>query len=773
MQVSCSSCGAKYEFDASAIPAAGYDAQCTTCNAIFFVSPDADGPPSAPPPTVGLKLSEQVAVSCNHCGAVYQFAAADIPQEGYDAQCTQCQGVFFVSVAGAAKVQPSASPEKVAPSFEQSLAGTSEAAAPTPPGATPAADTQTLAPPADGLDAASGPGNFSTPHDIPTVSDDDYASMSQVIAMERLEAKKRESTAQSSSAAPAPQAPRVESAPLAPETPASSPEGFVSGEGAAVLPESSPVAEEKLAPKVPEDAGSPELNPIPSWGVTAPEMAALSGEPEALAAPDAAMAASTPVPPSAAETGVGPLPAGFVGSPAATTSEPLSLESFSLSNAPDASEPPPPPEPHADEPAANEAHSGFGDDHQAPSHEDTSADLHMPTKAKSSKFVIAASIAVLALGGAAFGLWRTGMLAGQAKDAGEEVAAAAAAVADKAETVGSDAVAKAKEPDPAPAAPAVSSKARVAFERGMHSLLDDTIAGYTTAQEAFREALKIEPTMVDAHAGIALQALLGGEDYLALGHAEWAEAKRLEGIAAAYQAKLLGPVPRGRHGKELERERLRMAEAVQQVAQVREKAILHLQIGEDTLQNGAMMLLRGSMLPNQTPLMRTSVALWLASDPYLANPGESTTTFNAARAQFTEAARWLAAPGEEGTQGALPAGADAKDPWARTWLSLAKARILAAKPTTAVQMQPFLETAITREPHFMRGRWEIARALEQAGHKEPAHKAAENLLTVMPTHEKAKALLESLKASDAPAVHATDKPAPKVRGRGHRSKRGR
>src|ERR1700733_8129738 len=88
MQVSCGSCGAKYEFEASVIPAAGYDAQCTHCSAIFFVSPEA---PAA---------DRQVSGSCSHCGAIYQFAAADIPEGGYDAQCTQCQGVFFVSAEG-------------------------------------------------------------------------------------------------------------------------------------------------------------------------------------------------------------------------------------------------------------------------------------------------------------------------------------------------------------------------------------------------------------------------------------------------------------------------------------------------------------------------------------------------------------------------------------------------------------------------------------------------------------------------------------------------
>ena len=42
MQVSCSKCSAKYVFDVSAIPKEGYNAQCTECGNVFFVSPADD-----------------------------------------------------------------------------------------------------------------------------------------------------------------------------------------------------------------------------------------------------------------------------------------------------------------------------------------------------------------------------------------------------------------------------------------------------------------------------------------------------------------------------------------------------------------------------------------------------------------------------------------------------------------------------------------------------------------------------------------------------------
>jgi hypothetical protein len=97
MQVACSRCGVQYEFEASAIPAQGYNAQCTHCGNVFFVEPVAPAQPSL------------VSVSCKHCGAVYQFEAAAIPAEGYDAQCTQCQGIFFVGLKPGAT--PTGAPE--------------------------------------------------------------------------------------------------------------------------------------------------------------------------------------------------------------------------------------------------------------------------------------------------------------------------------------------------------------------------------------------------------------------------------------------------------------------------------------------------------------------------------------------------------------------------------------------------------------------------------------------------------------------------------------
>jgi len=47
MQVVCDKCSARYEFEAADIPAEGYDAQCTSCGHIFFVSPEGDAPSRA------------------------------------------------------------------------------------------------------------------------------------------------------------------------------------------------------------------------------------------------------------------------------------------------------------------------------------------------------------------------------------------------------------------------------------------------------------------------------------------------------------------------------------------------------------------------------------------------------------------------------------------------------------------------------------------------------------------------------------------------------
>lgn len=91
MRVSCPDCGAEYQFDSSAIPAKGYDAQCTNCSSVFFVEPEPTGQQPIPDP------NRIVTVGCPNCDSQYQFPAKDIPAGGYDAQCTQCNEVFFVS----------------------------------------------------------------------------------------------------------------------------------------------------------------------------------------------------------------------------------------------------------------------------------------------------------------------------------------------------------------------------------------------------------------------------------------------------------------------------------------------------------------------------------------------------------------------------------------------------------------------------------------------------------------------------------------------------
>ncbi len=96
MQVACNHCGAQYQFDPRAIPADGYDAQCTHCGKAFFVAPEAAEP--------------EVSVACSRCGVVYRFPRAVIPAQGYDAECTQCHNVFFVRSPDPVSTPPLQSP---------------------------------------------------------------------------------------------------------------------------------------------------------------------------------------------------------------------------------------------------------------------------------------------------------------------------------------------------------------------------------------------------------------------------------------------------------------------------------------------------------------------------------------------------------------------------------------------------------------------------------------------------------------------------------------
>lgn len=98
MQASCPDCGEEYEFEVSSIPADGYDAQCSSCGSILFIKPKPDGTTTVDkvPGRESTVPADEVSVTCPQCAAVYQFAKVEIPEGGYDAQCTQCEGVFSV-----------------------------------------------------------------------------------------------------------------------------------------------------------------------------------------------------------------------------------------------------------------------------------------------------------------------------------------------------------------------------------------------------------------------------------------------------------------------------------------------------------------------------------------------------------------------------------------------------------------------------------------------------------------------------------------------------
>lgn len=59
MQIACSHCGAKYVFDAALIPAEGYDARCTSCQAVFFVVREGPEPQSSGEPAAGVPAAAE------------------------------------------------------------------------------------------------------------------------------------------------------------------------------------------------------------------------------------------------------------------------------------------------------------------------------------------------------------------------------------------------------------------------------------------------------------------------------------------------------------------------------------------------------------------------------------------------------------------------------------------------------------------------------------------------------------------------------------------
>jgi predicted Zn finger-like uncharacterized protein len=132
MQVQCPQCDAVYNFDKTVIPPEGYDAQCTNCPGVFFVKPppeeaadpvlaqDAPADLDITAPVSVPEQSAEISVGCPGCAAVYRFPSDSIPAEGYDAQCTQCQEVFFV--AGATSLVTQTTPGIVAEDSSISLA---------------------------------------------------------------------------------------------------------------------------------------------------------------------------------------------------------------------------------------------------------------------------------------------------------------------------------------------------------------------------------------------------------------------------------------------------------------------------------------------------------------------------------------------------------------------------------------------------------------------------------------------------------------------------
>lgn len=751
MQVSCSNCGAQYEFDASAIPESGYDAQCTTCNAVFFVHPDPDHPKAAAPARAPV-APDQVVISCQHCGAVYQFSANDIPAAGYDAQCTQCQGIFFVSPDNAAKVA-------------SGIHSTPE---------TPAAQPQS-----DKMAAVSEPPIITETTEIPIVDEKDFASISQVMAMEKLQAQAQVSETQNAEPVTAVFA----SDALSKTSQGTASEDLIS---ASSVLASSPSAQASdfaalAAPFVPQTQTTATGNTEAFPPQTSDTISDVSSTPEASPikaedAPDASQSTASTHPADATFFGAHP-----EHTQAAARTSAITPESPAPSSAPDASRTSVPdlpsqagvaaawmpnqlPQPDEEElrrtPQAGQsektgatlAATGAQNDLTHPNASrpedlgtnDTFAEGSPLRKKRRWLRYLVVTGCVGAIGALAFS--QQGQLAH---------------LLNRAE--------KATLPQlpPLVAEPAqatqqvVSAAAQKAFERGMLRLIEDTNQGYADALDAFEQALKQDPTMVDAYAGMALQALLSGQDVWTQGQAEWAQAKQLEINLNTRQPKILA-LAKARQNRELERERARYAEDNANLTKLREAAILHLQMGKTWHTHGLLLLMRGIHVGLATPLLQATSTLWAASDPYLTVAGEADHSLEAANAQLKSTLESIATADAQGAGGA---SANA-EPWAPMWVALAQARILAANPATAEQAIPALQKAVETYPKLNRGLWEQSVLQTLSGQSSAAKKTLEGLLKQCPDHDKARAALASSTAeSDASTPAQKTRKAPRHRAR--------
>ena len=604
MQVSCSHCGARYEFDADAIPAAGYDAQCTTCNGVFFVAPQQEVP------------AAQVAVSCNNCGAVYQFSASEIPPAGYDAQCTQCQAVFFVGPATIAPATPVALPDS------------------------PAHSTSTT--------EIFNPAATQTVEDIPTMDAADFASESEVMKNPLLAHEQQQPPAGFEEGVTRPfQVPNADvSEPLPPL-------------GDMPLPVPVPVV-----PVVPMSVPSTTEHEQTTQRGFSPQ-ALHSGTMEI----DLAEVEPEPAEPELAEDDAEPAPAPRRGGRATKTDE------------------------FSDVMAINaELGEPIGDSGGHLTPEEEVEGIH---DRRSQRWL-----------GIVGGVLGVGVLCGLLY-----------LVAPRAFDMTLGRVVGIKRTvDPA-AVPFV--------DKGVAAMLEDTDEAYAKAAKEFDQAVKIDPLYADALALGAVAQVWRGSDLQIQG-------AELVQMAQREQANVRGIQEVTQRPPALTSKLVELQKLAQQH---REAGTDLLETGGHYISDGLGWLLRARRHFPKSILLAEAEAICYGADP------DGLPRADKALARSFEL--------RYGPKAAPPAGGPPD-----AWVPFAQGTIRATDKGATEQVEELWLSALKEEPKFQRTRWLLARLYARTGQREAAKHVLDDILTAIPTHTKAKALLASLVAPAAAPVAA-------------------
>lgn len=311
-----------------------------------------------------------------------------------------------------------------------------------------------------------------------------------------------------------------------------------------------------------------------------------------------------------------------------------------------------------------------------------------------------------------------------------------------------------------------SPEARAAFDDGILALRRDTATGLAEARARFLRAIAIDAEYTDAWAGLGLAAWLTGID------ARDDEVQDDRAVRAAVTALTNAVQAQGRDASAvhlaqnddrpssagtdaalaLAASSLRMRAAVHDLQSLHDRQSNESRDAWQHLHAAGAALLHAAALPVQTPLLATTMALWLTDGPEAeALVAQQLTTAEQLVGQIVPPERrsWLGPnPNDQADTGPATRAA----PWA-AWRLLARSRLASHRAraqadrqeaTAAAQAVSYVEAALRLEPDLRRAQMALAEALVECHREREAMPILMRLAQGTPPHERAQRLLGRL-----------------------------